>query len=93
MAKLLCICGNQLNNIESPNPNTYYIISEPKLDGIAIPTHDAYEKVIELGHQVWKCPKCKRIAIMHKLIPGLTWYMPESLSINVKSNFDFEENG
>lgn len=80
MSKLICPCGKELNNIVSPNPNGYYMLSDSDVDSIYVATSSgkAADLVTELAHEVWKCPQCKRIAIFHKLDTGLTWYVVES---------------
>ena len=76
MARLICICGNELTNQSIPSQTEgilikdQYLEFEEKLNCV---------EVSELGRVVWECDKCGRLAVSFpsKDDSKVKWYTPE----------------
>lgn len=86
MAKLTCLCGNELSNVRSPNKVEGVLINDSKLgsmsnsltniNDIKDMTGDnaIWDRVNDLGLIIWECDNCGRLAAGDNPIK---WYKPE----------------
>jgi hypothetical protein len=71
VARLRCLCGNEISNNLSPSPNNGWLVND----------HDwtIYDSVDDIiVRDVWECHECGRIAFGNFHDSGVKWYEPSN---------------
>lgn len=77
MAKLNCLCGNQLSNTSCPNQVQGVLIKDQAME---FEENRNCVQIAASGRSVWECDKCGRLAVNYpdKNSNKVKWYKPEN---------------
>lgn len=80
MAKLKCLCGDELSNTMQPNDIEGTLLADYDIDNIESFEEDIIMGIDVWGRSVWECKECGRLAINHPKRDSNTvkWYKPEN---------------
>ena len=81
MAHLVCKCGHDMWNGESPNDIEFWVFSDKTMDEMSyednIPFLSLFNKE---DYNVWLCPKCRRLYVFDEKVSAdkpICVYKPE----------------
>ncbi len=67
MSHLVCRCGEDMWNGQTPNDIEYWVYSDRQLDSILEnDSISTLELAVTMNYNVWKCPKCSRLYVFER---------------------------